>query len=102
VLETKIIENATVEARDGRRITGRETNDFFPNTENPNLPVGKIQSPELNNSPFSSPLERPLFEGSTASMDLQTFPFRITKDGIPYKFEPSFSVDEQPAIKRIN
>jgi hypothetical protein len=35
-------------------------------------------------------------------MDLQTFPFRITKDGIPYKFEPSFSVDEQPAIKRIN
>ena len=102
VLETKIIENATVEARDGRRITGRETNDFFPNTENPNLPVGKIQSPELNNSPFSSPLARPQFEGSTASMDLQAFPFRITKDGIPYRFEPSFSVDEQPAIKRIN
>ena len=102
VLETKIIENATVEERDGRRIAGRETNDFFPNTENPNLQVGKIESPELNNSPFSSYLERPQYEGSTARMDLQTFPFRITKDGIPYKFEPSFSVDEQPAIKRIN
>ena len=91
------------EAIDGRREPrGLDVWEFSPNTENPNLQVGKIESPKLNNSPFSSPLARPRIEGSTASMDLQAFPFRITKDGIPYRFEPSFSVDEQPAIKRIN
>lgn len=102
VLETEIIRE-TDEVIDGRRRPrGRDTWVIFPNTENPKLQVGKIEGPELNNSPFSSPLARPRLEGSTTRMDLQAFPFRITKDGIPYRFEPSFSVDEQPAIKRIN
>ena len=103
VFETEVVDNPLTSGEGKRRSNDRKLRwEFFPNTEQPKFQVGKIEGPVSKSMGVTLLLDRNTRYGAGSSMDLRVFPFRITQDGIPYRFEPSFSIDEQPAIKRIN
>lgn len=103
VFETEVIDNPRTSGEGKRPSNDRKLRwEFFPNTEQPKFQVGKIEGPVSKSMGVTLLLDRNTRYGAGSSMDLRVFPFRITQDGIPYRFEPSFSIDEQPAIKRIN